>query len=108
MGVVPAKIEKVEDEELRLLWEDGHETLLSFRRLRQVCPCALCRDEWTGRPLIDPETVPVDLKGPRVEIVGNYALAFQFSDGHAQGIYTFDMLRRLCACAACASRKTNA
>ena len=102
MNTAPAKIEKIDDDELRLVWEDGHETRFPFRRLRQLCPCALCRDEWTGRQLLAPESVPADLKAARAELVGNYALAFQFSDGHSQGIYTFQMLRELCPCPACA------
>jgi DUF971 family protein len=97
----PSKIEKVGDEKLRLSWEDGHQSVYPFQRLRQLCPCALCRDEWTGQPLLDPESVPADLKAERAELVGNYGLAFQFSDGHSQGIYTFKMLRELCPCAGC-------
>lgn len=98
MNPVPAKIEKVDDDELRLTWEDGHVSTYPFRRLRQLCPCALCRDEWTGKPLIAPESVPADLTASRVELVGNYAVACQFSDGHSTGIYTFAMLRERCPC----------
>ena len=36
--------------------------------------------------------------------VGNYAVTFQFSDGHATGIYSFEKLRGLCSCSACAVR----
>lgn len=32
----------------------------------------------------------------KVEIVGNYALQFYWSDGHHTGIYTWDYLYRLC------------
>ena len=32
----------------------------------------------------------------RVELVGNYALQFFWSDGHNTGIYTWDYLYRLC------------
>ena len=105
MNDAPTKIEKVADEAMRLIWEDGHESCLPFRRLRQICPCALCRDEWTGRSLLDPESVPADLKATRAELVGNYGLAFLFSDGHSQGIYTFSMLRKACACADCAKAR---
>jgi DUF971 family protein len=29
------------------------------------------------------------------ESVGNYAIRFDFSDGHRTGLYTFDYLRKL-------------
>jgi DUF971 family protein len=38
-----------------------------------------------------------------IEPVGNYALRIVWSDGHAAGIYSFDHLRRICACPACKS-----
>ena len=97
----PRSIEKVEDSRLRIIWEDGHETDLHFSELRRRCPCAMCKDEWTGEALIDPESVPDELGASRADVVGNYALSFSFSDGHGTGIYTFELLRRLCACKDC-------
>lgn len=99
----PRQIQKAE-REFRITWEDGHESAYSYRALRQACPCAVCRDEWSGKPLLDPETVPADLGAPKAELVGNYAVAFLFSDGHSTGIYSFDTLRGLCGCQACALR----
>mgnify|MGYP001595005725 CR=1 FL=1 len=102
----PAKIEKIDDDELRILWEDAHESLFSFRFLRQRCPCAQCKDEWTGRRLLDPEAVPAGLKALSAGMVGNYALSFQFSDRHGSGVYSFALLRALCPCAGCANKET--
>ena len=34
--------------------------------------------------------------------VGNYALRIDFNDGHSTGIYSFDYLRTICRCEACA------
>lgn len=95
MTAAPTKIEKIGDEGLRITWEDGRQSRYEFRALRLACPCALCRDEWTGRPLLDAATVPADLKASRAELIGNYALAFAFSDGHSTGVYTFELLRKL-------------
>ena len=39
------------------------------------------------------QTVPDDLTQSDVRLVGNYAIAIQFSDGHATGIYTYPYLR---------------
>ena len=97
----PKGIEKIDDDRLRIVWEDGHESLFTFQYLRQNCPCAACRDEVSGERLFDPETVPPDTKSSRAEPVGNYALAFGFSDGHGTGIYSFETLRKLCRCKEC-------
>ena len=61
-------------------------------------------------PLLDPAAVPEALSASRADIVGNYALTFTFSDGHGTGIYTFEMLRKLCRCHDCdyhAGSETN-
>lgn len=92
------------DGEFKIVWQDGHESAFSYLALRRACPCAVCRDEWTGKPLLDPESVPKDLTASRAELVGNYAVAFQFSDGHSTGIYSFESLRGQCPCPACAHR----
>lgn len=98
----PKNIEKIDDDSLRITWEDDHVSAYTFQYLRQHCPCAMCRDEWTGEPLLDPAGVPADMKSSRAEPVGNYALAFSFSDGHGTGIYSFENLRKLCRCKECA------
>lgn len=102
LNFTPRSIEKVEDARLRIVWDDGHKTELPFAVLRRQCPCAMCKDEWTGEQLLDPDTVSEELGASRADVVGNYALAFSFSDGHGTGIYTFEMLRKLCKCKDCA------
>jgi DUF971 family protein len=96
MDTAPDKIEQIKNEALRIIWSDGERCVYPFRLLRQICPCAVCKDEWTGERLLDPESVPKDLTAERAEIVGNYALSFKFSDGHTTGVYTFEMLRKSC------------
>lgn len=98
MQPAPEKLEKVRDDFFRIRWEGGHVSEYPFRTLRQECRCAGCRDEFTGRRILDPESVPADLKATKATLVGNYAVAFQFSDGHGSGIYTFEALRALCPC----------
>jgi DUF971 family protein len=97
----PKGVEKVGDEALRITWEDGHESCYTFQFLRQNCPCALCKDEWSGERLLDPAAVPAEMKSSRADLVGNYAMSFAFSDGHATGIYSFEILRKLCRCPEC-------
>ena len=97
----PALVKKLGGTTLEVVWDDGHVSRYSFRLLRQHCPCAGCVDEWTGRPRINPDSIPLDLEGRKVEAVGGYALSFQFSDQHATGIYQYDYLRGLCPCDLC-------
>jgi DUF971 family protein len=74
-------------------WDDGHATSYSAAELRRLCPCARCVDELSGARLLDAGTVPDDLQQSDVRLVGNYAIAVRFADGHETGIYTFSMLR---------------
>lgn len=86
---------QVSNDELGIQWRDGKVSLLSARAMRLACPCATCVDEWTGDALLDPATVPGDIRFDSLRSVGRYAVAPKFSDGHGSGIYTFDRLRNL-------------
>ena len=80
---------------LSLGWDVGAKATLTAQVLRQQCPCAGCVDEWTNQRTLDTSKVPADVRVVRVEPVGNYALTFAFSDGHATGIYPWKLLRQL-------------
>jgi DUF971 family protein len=82
---------------LRIRWKDGAVTEHAARALRLACPCASCVDETTGRALLDPATVPQNVLLLAVELVGRYALAFAWSDGHKTGIFSWPYLRELAA-----------
>jgi DUF971 family protein len=81
---------------LHVTWEDGHESTFDGGYVRFVCPCAGCRGHGPGQV---PEPLWSDCKDVRmqhVEAVGAYALKFALSDGHATGIYSYDLLRKSC------------
>ena len=99
----PVELKKQGQEQFKIKWADGHESAYSFRFLRQSCGCAGCRNELTGERILNPEMVPADLKGLKVDLVGNYALHFSFSDHHETGIYPFNVLRTICPCDECLS-----
>jgi ATP-binding protein involved in chromosome partitioning len=83
------------DHALRVEWTSGAEPLeYPARELRLACPCAECVEEMTGRPLLDPATVPADVRPVQLALVGAYGLKVTWSDGHSTGIYTWDRLRR--------------
>jgi len=71
----------------------GDRTWVAARDLRLACPCAQCVEEMTGRALLDPAMVPADVRPVHLTLVGAYGLQVHWSDGHATGIYTFDLLR---------------
>jgi ATP-binding protein involved in chromosome partitioning len=97
------------DDGLLIEWDaTGHQALYPARELRLACPCAACVDEMSGRALLDPVTVPADVRPVSVALVGAYGLKVQWSDGHSTGIYTFQRLRAACPCAACRSRRVTA
>src|SRR5262249_31490789 len=83
------------DQVLELAWQDGRTDRLPYRDLRAQCPCASCRDEWTGERILDPATIRADLKIEGMEAVGNYAVRLAWNDGHGSGLYTWETLRRL-------------
>ena len=54
----------------------------------------------SGRKLLDPKTVRSDVSPRQIVSIGNYAIQFDWSDGHNSGIYSFNDLRALGARAA--------
>ena len=88
---------------LVLHWRDGHRSELPLPTLRSHCPCATCagagREKKSALRVVS-ATPPADVD--LIQAVGRYALQFFWRDGHATGIYSFDLLRRLCQCPECA------
>jgi DUF971 family protein len=89
------------DRELVVTWAEDHRVVYPARFLRLRCRCAQCREEMTDRPLLDPATVPDDIRATAISLVGSYAIRIDWSDGHDTGIYTFEYLRAICPCPAC-------
>jgi DUF971 family protein len=85
--------------ELALRWDDGVESFIALEKLRRACPCADCQGEVDvmGQLHIGPaknlraESFVLQGLAP----VGGYALQPRWGDGHATGLFSFEMLRRL-------------
>jgi DUF971 family protein len=90
----PESIELGERGELVVIWPGGPRVAIPAPQLRDQCPCASCIEEGTGRKILDPTTIPGDIRPLEVRGVGNYAIQIQWSDGHGTGIYTWALLRR--------------
>ena len=97
----PVALRKKGGERFTITWADEHESIYLARGLRGRCPCAQCVSETTGERLVFEEHVPADVSIVAARTVGHYALHFEWSDGHATGIYSFDYLRRICPCPRC-------
>ena len=80
---------------LSVLWEDGHQAAFDVRDLRLACPCALCVEEMSGQPLLDPSKVRPDVAPVTLTSVGGYGITIKWNDGHSTGIYAFESLRAL-------------
>jgi DUF971 family protein len=84
--------------EIAIVWDDGVESYLPFARLRAASPSAETQGE---RDIFGQQyggNGPRKFDGVVVtgwEQVGNYAVRFDFSDGHGSGLYTYDYLRKL-------------
>lgn len=92
---------KGDAESLTLEWTDGVPQRISWRTLRENCPCAHCRTKRAEPPqpanpftILKPaEAAPI--KATSMKPMGNYAYSIDFSDGHNSGIYSLEYLREL-------------
>lgn len=85
-------------EEVAIRWDDGLESYFPFERLRAASPSASNQGE---RDIFGNQYGgggPRKFPGVKVvgwDRVGNYAIRFDFSDGHNSGLYSYDYLRAL-------------
>lgn len=96
---LPVNIQLI-GQEVAIAWDDGRESYYTFEQLRAASPSAANIGE---RDILGNQyggDGPKRFTGVQVlgwEQVGNYALRFDFSDGHRTGLYSFDYLRVLAA-----------
>lgn len=105
-AVLPHAISR-QDDGILIEWEAGvHVGFFPARALRLACPCAACVEEMTSRPLLNPATIPADIRPLQLALVGAYGLKVSWSDGHHTGIFTYDRLLAACPCERCSARRT--
>jgi len=124
MGTLMAELTpvslKAADDALLISWREGVTHRLTWKVLRDACPCATCREQREQRaasggsssssapsrgeaapsppadllPVLSPaEAQPLRVRS--MKPVGNYAYDIDFTDGHNTGIYTLEHLREL-------------
>jgi DUF971 family protein len=102
---VPYLVRRLDDgARIQIQWEgSGHLATYEARTLRLACQCAACVEEMTGRPVLEPASVPEGVRALEVRLVGAYAVHFRWSDGHDSGIYPWERLLVICPCDQCRS-----
>ncbi len=100
-SLMPVEVGRANQHDVKITWQDGHVSVYPARELRLKCPCAGCVDEVTGQLRVVPTNVPQDVHPLKIDLVGRYAISIQWSDGHSTGIYSFEMLRKMCPCEKC-------
>ena len=96
MSDPPTNVRALQAEQvLELTWPESRVDRLAYLVLRSECPCAACRNEWTGERMLDPKSIPPDLKLVGMENVGTYALQLSWNDGHSSGLFSWETLRTL-------------
>ncbi len=92
----PLKIKLNGQKSLYIKWDDGSESEIALKRLRELCPCATCIAERENRsktyiPLMLSNQVEI----ANIEQVGTYAIQLTWKDGHNTGIYEYPFLKNL-------------
>ena len=77
---------------LEITWSPDEVVCYKIRAVRCACSCAACVDEHTGERKLNVDAVPDDIGITDMQLVGNYAVQFTFTDGHETGIYSWDHL----------------
>lgn len=108
------RVNKTTGKGMEIDWKDGHQSVYTFQYLRDACPCAHCDEDREKAGLEfgqapKPTTLLPMFKEParptEVTAIGKYAISFVWNDGHVHGIYSWELLRALCPCPECKSRR---
>ena len=92
---IPSKIEFADQAQIMIEWNDGKKNSYATKTLRLACPCAGCVNELTGQRMLDSNRIPETIRALAIHPVGRYAVQIVWSDGHATGLYGYELLRKL-------------
>jgi DUF971 family protein len=98
----PTTIKKISKTELKITWDNGHESTYTLQHLRDICPCASCAGETVilheYKPQAPDRSTPGRYELAGIQQVGSYAIQLQWGDGHNTGIYSWEHLIANCPC----------
>lgn len=89
------KIEQIDNHRFSIEWNDRSIQTFRLSDVQRECPCARCRDEMTGKPLVDPASIQEDVKAIAIRSVGRYGLKIHFTSGCSLGIFSFERLQQV-------------
>lgn len=69
-------------------WSGGEKTVHTPDQLHKMCPCRRCFSKNKDEKGEDHSSFV------RAEVVGNYALSFDFTEGCSDGIFPFELLQQ--------------
>lgn len=99
MTTTPLHLDLQREAGLRIDWDSTTSSFYPVSFLRKMSPSAdsiVTRKELEENPLaILPSTPNTPLVIKDIELVGNYAVRFTFSDGHSVGIYSWEYLKSI-------------
>jgi DUF971 family protein len=84
--------------EIAIVWDDGTESYIGMEKLRAASPSAANTGEQDLLGHVHGGTDQKHFPGVTVsgwQMIGGYAVLFEFSDGHRTGIYPYDYLKSL-------------
>ena len=90
----PVTIDVDRDQGVTLTWADGTTSEFGLEELRQHCPCAECRTRRDRHRSVWPlSSSPQPLRILDAKLVGAWGIGITWNDGHATGIYSWELLR---------------
>ena len=85
--------------ELAINWNDKKQSYIPLKIMRDKCPCAFCSGEKDvlGNIYKGPTQNLDDLsyQAVKMEKIGHYAIRIFWGDKHTDGLYTYELLRKL-------------
>lgn len=81
--------------DVQLTYDDGSEYTVTYDDIRHSCPCAKCsplRNEDEASKNLRRQVEALPKEKPKVRIVGNYALGFEWTQGCSSGIFRFERI----------------
>ncbi len=97
----PRSLDLQRDRGLTVEWSDGTRSFFPIAHLRRMSPSADAkelREQMERNPLTvlpSGRTAGGPLIATHAELVGNYAIRIEFSDGHRTGLYSWSYLREI-------------
>lgn len=92
----PKKIEIINSQNLKIVWDNDQTSVIPLVKLRNNCPCAVCKaDKDEKGDSYIPLYYGDQLKVSEINLLGYYAISIGWQDGHNIGIYEFSHLLKL-------------